>query len=209
MQEKNSVFKRKNFNHKLVNFPNLDTINKNGKRHYVINDEEAYPSVTTVLDAMTDKTALLEWKKRVGEAEARRISSRSANRGTALHLVCEKYLLNEELDFANEMPTTQLLFNQVKKVLDERVDNVYCIESALVSRKLKIAGRVDLIAEYDDEIAIIDFKTSDKQKRKDWIENYFIQTSLYAYMFWEMTGIPIKKIVIGICVETELNPQLP
>jgi len=208
LQEKNSVFKRKNFTHKLLDFPDLNTISKNGKRYYVMESGDAYPSVTTVLDSMTDKTSLFEWRKRVGEAEANKISRRAASRGTALHLACEKYVLNENINFSEEMPTTQMLFNQMKEVLDNKVDNIYCVESPLVSHKLKVAGRVDLIAEYDDEISIIDFKTSDKTKKKEWIESYFLQASLYSYMFWEMTGIPVKKIMIGICVESETKPQI-
>lgn len=208
MPEKNSVFKRKQFSNKLIDFPDLNTISRNGKRYYVTTEGEQYPSVTTVLDAMTDKTSLFEWRKRVGEAEANKISKRAASRGTALHTVCEKYVLGEDIDFENEMPTTVSLFSQMKKVLDDSVDQIHCVESPLVSKKLKVAGRVDLIAEYEDDLAVIDFKTSDKLKRKEWIESYFLQTSLYSYMFWEMTGIPVKKIVIGICVESEDKAQI-
>jgi len=202
------VYKRKEFTHKHVDFPELETVSINGKRYYVTTGGETYPSVTTVLDSMTDKSSLFEWRKRIGEAEANKISRRAANRGTALHLACEKYLLGEEINFEEEMPTTNALFAQAKEELDSKVDNIYCIEKPLVSNKLKVAGRVDLIAEYEDDIAVIDFKTSDKTKRKDWIENYFLQASLYSYMFWEMTGIPVKKIVIAICVESETKPQI-
>jgi hypothetical protein len=202
------VYKRKEFTHKHVDFPELETVSINGKRYYVTTGGETYPSVTTVLDSMTDKSSLFEWRKRIGEAEANKISRRAANRGTALHLTCEKYLLGEEINFEEEMPTTNALFAQAKEELDSKVDNIYCIEKPLVSNKLKVAGRVDLIAEYEDDIAVIDFKTSDKTKRKDWIENYFLQASLYSYMFWEMTGIPVKKIVIAICVESETKPQI-
>ncbi len=208
MQEKNSVFKRKQFTNKLIDFPDLNTVTRNGKRYYVTTEGEQYPSVTTVLDSMTDKTSLFEWRKRIGEAEANKISRRAAARGTALHLACEKYLLGEDINFEEEMPTTTALFAQAKETLDAKVDNIYCIEKPLVSNKLKVAGRVDLIAEYEDDIAVIDFKTSDKTKRKDWIESYFLQASLYSYMFWEMTGIPIKKIVIAICIESETKPQI-
>lgn len=202
------MYKRKEFTHKHVDFPELETVSINGKRYYVTTGGETYPSVTTVLDSMTDKSSLFEWRKRIGEAEANKISRRAANRGTALHLACEKYLLGEEINFEEEMPTTNALFAQAKEELDSKVDNIYCIEKPLVSNKLKVAGRVDLIAEYEDDIAVIDFKTSDKTKRKDWIENYFLQASLYSYMFWEMTGIPVKKIVIAICVESETKPQI-
>ncbi len=202
------MYKRKEFTHKHVDFPELETVSINGKRYYVTTGGETYPSVTTVLDSMTDKSSLFEWRKRIGEAEANKISRRAANRGTALHLTCEKYLLGEEINFEEEMPTTNALFAQAKEELDSKVDNIYCIEKPLVSNKLKVAGRVDLIAEYEDDIAVIDFKTSDKTKRKDWIENYFLQASLYSYMFWEMTGIPVKKIVIAICVESETKPQI-
>lgn len=204
------MFGRKTFSldNRIV-FPDLNTRTINGKRHYVTSDGAfAYPSVTTVLDHCADKTHLFEWRKRVGEEEANRISKRATNRGTAMHNLCEKYVLGEDMDFSSEMPSTTMLFHQIKNVLDRKVDNVYCIEDVLISHKLKVAGRVDMIAEYEDQISIIDFKTSEKKKRKDWITDYFKQTSLYGYMFWEMTGIPIKKIVVIIACADSLEPQV-
>lgn len=204
------MFGRKTFSlDKRISFPDLKTQTINGKRHYVTEDGAfAYPSVTTVLDHSADKTHLYEWRKRVGEEEANRISKRATGRGTAMHNLCEKYVLGEEMDFSSEMPTTTMLFHQMKNFLDRHVDDVYCLEDVLISHKLKVAGRVDLVAEHDGEITIIDFKTSEKTKKKDWITDYFEQASLYGFMFWEMTGIPIKKIVIGIAVADSLEPQV-
>lgn len=191
----------------LVKFDDLPTTTVNGKRHYISNGKK-YPSVTTVLDYCSDKTALMEWRKRVGAEEAERISSRARNRGTAMHSLCEKLVLNHSFDFEEEMPTTVMMYKQLEKILKKNVDNIKCVEECLVSHHLGVAGRVDLIASYDDEVSIIDFKTSTKLKKKDHITNYFQQASLYSYMFWEMTGILAKKIVILIAVESETEPQI-
>lgn len=202
------MFGRKTFSlNRRHNFPDFDTQTIHGKRHY-LTTQGAYPSVTTVLDHSADKTGLYEWRKRVGEEEANRISKRATDRGTAVHNLCEQYVLGVDMDFSSVMPTTTMLFHQIKNFLDRSVDNVHCLEDVLISHKLKLAGRVDLIAEHDGEVSIIDFKTSERTKKKDWIQDYFYQTSLYGYMFWEMTGIPIKKIVIGIAVADSLQPQI-
>ena len=208
MLVKKWVSNPKTFNYIGNDIPDLLTETINGKRHYVTKEGYKYPSVTTVLDAFKDKSGLIEWRKRVGDAEANKISGRATRRGTAMHNMCEKYVLNESFDLSSEMPMNVYMFNQMKTALDARVNNVHCVESALVSHKLKVAGRVDLIAEWDGKLAVIDYKTSGKKKPKEWINDYFEQASLYAYMYWEMTGIMIKKIVIMIAVEEETEPQI-
>ena len=208
MLVKKWVSSPKGFVHIGNDIPDLLTETINGKRHYVTEDGRKYPSVTTVLDFNKDKTALIEWRERVGDAEADKISNRATRRGSAIHNLCEKYVLNETIALAEEQPINVYMFNQIRAALESRVDNVHCVESALVSHKLQVAGRVDLIAEYDGKLAVIDYKTSNKKKPKEWITDYFEQTSLYAYMYWEMTGIMIKKIVIIIAVEEETEPQI-
>jgi hypothetical protein len=177
----------------------------NGIRHYVT-PNGSYPSVTTVLGAMLDKSALIEWRARVGDEEANRVSRLAATRGTNIHNMCESYVRGEDVDVS--MPFNTMMFNQIKKVLDEHVDGIVGCELTLVSDELKIAGSCDLIALYDGKLSIIDYKTSTKNKMKDWIESYFLQTVLYSYMLWEMTGMMAKQCVIIIAVEEEAFPQV-
>lgn len=204
---KNSVSNRKEFNLNLLEFDTLPRVEVDGVRHYTNGTEDfKYPSVTTVLDKMTDKSHLIEWRKRVGEEEANRVSKFATTRGTAVHLMAENYVLGEEVDLS--MPGNKIIFDQIKKVLDANVDNVIASESTLVSHKLKVAGTTDLIAEYDGKLSIIDYKTASKRKRKEWIENYFLQSALYSYMLWEMTGIMAKQVVIIIGIDSEPDAQV-
>lgn len=194
------------FNHvKLpeLNF-NLESITTESGRQYKTPTGDTYPSVTTVLSEY-NKKAICEWRQRVGEKEANKISTKSSFRGTKLHSACEKFLLNEEL--GDIMPDTKELFRTIKPYLINSIGDVYAIEQALYSDRLKIAGRVDCIAEWDGELAVIDFKTSSRQKEEAYILNYFMQCSAYAEMFGEITNKPIEKIVILIAVEQDI-PQL-
>jgi genome maintenance exonuclease 1 len=191
----------------LIELPQLVRIDGE-QRFYQTPDGNKYPSVTTVLSEMSDKTAILKWRKRVGEEEANRVSGRATRRGTAVHTLLEKFVLNEEIDFADTMPLNKTMYNQIAKYLQQNVDNVRSSEGQLFSHKLKIAGSVDLIASYKGEPAIIDFKTSTKPKRKEWIENYFLQATMYSYMLYEMTGLYHPKLVIMIALEEDSGPQI-
>jgi genome maintenance exonuclease 1 len=183
----------------------LDTVYLNGKRYYVTPEGNVYPSVTTVVGAH-GKDSLNEWRKRVGEQEADKISRQAANRGNKLHKLCEDYL-NNELSIDGEMPTTIQLFNSIKPIIQNYINNIYEIESPLYSDHLKVAGRVDCIAEFDGKISIIDFKTSSKPKLESYILNYFMQASAYAVMFEERTGISVSRLAIIIAVEND-QPQV-
>jgi genome maintenance exonuclease 1 len=183
----------------------LDTVYLDGKRHYVTPEGNVYPSVTTVVGAH-GKDSLNEWRKRVGEQEADKISRQAANRGNKLHKLCEDYL-NNELSIDGEMPTTIQLFNSIKPIIQNYINNIYEIESPLYSDHLKVAGRVDCIAEFDGKISIIDFKTSSKPKLESYILNYFMQASAYAVMFEERTGISVSRLAIIIAVEND-QPQV-
>jgi len=105
------------------------------------------------------------------------------------------------------MPDAKELFYKIKPFLDTHIGRVYALEQALYSDELRIAGRVDCIAEWDDKLSVIDFKTASKEKNEDWIENYFMQCSAYAEMFEERTGKPIDQIVVAIAVANG-NPQI-
>jgi genome maintenance exonuclease 1 len=191
----------------------LETETINGKRFYKTPEGLLYPSVTTIT-SQHGKDKIIEWRKRVGEEEANRISTKASNRGTKVHKICENYLNNEE-DYARTnpahihktMPDTIAMFKSLQPLLDEHVNNIHALEIPLYSHHLKVAGRVDCIAEYDGKLSIIDFKTSGKLKEESWIKGYFMQCSAYAVMYEERTGIPVSQIVIMIAVDSE-HPQV-
>ena len=164
-------------------------------------------SVTTVISEKSDKTSLNNWKKRVGEEAAKKISVQATVRGTAIHTIAEKYILDE--NFKNDvMPVNYSSFLPIKEVLDQKVDNIYGIELPLYSKALQAAGTSDLIAKFDGVNSIIDFKTSKKPKKEQWIENYFIQSTAYSLMFEVMYKIKIPQIVIIITVDHEKEAQV-
>lgn len=177
-------------------------------RRYITPEGESYASVTTVLTEY-NKKAIMEWRERVGEEEANKVSAQASSRGTRVHSLCETYLKNElsPMKISTMMPDAKELFYKIKPFLDTHIGRVYALEQALYSDKLRIAGRVDCIAEWDDKLSVIDFKTASKEKNEDWIENYFMQCSAYAEMFEERTGKPIDQIVVAIAVANG-NPQI-
>jgi genome maintenance exonuclease 1 len=164
-----------------------------------------YPSITTVLGHF-GKHKIMEWRKAVGEEEANKVAARAAGRGTALHTLCERYIDNLEVFDAKTMPHVKSMFNAVKDVIDNRVGKVYLQEVPLYSDHLRIAGRVDLIAEFDGVLSIIDFKTSSRRKTEDDIKDYFEQEAAYAIMFEERTNIPIVNLVTIMAVENDKEP---
>ena len=193
----------------LANRPELSfgmrTENHNGKRHYVTPEGGLYPSITTILSEFS-KASIQEWRKRVGETEANKISGKASRRGTSLHSVCESYIQNEEKYLNGETPHIVELFKTIEPIL-ERVDNIHGVELALYSDQYCLAGRTDLVAEFDGVLSIVDYKTSNKIKKKEWCENYFAQCSFYASAYEERTGIEVPQIVIIVAVENE-HPQL-
>jgi CRISPR/Cas system-associated exonuclease Cas4 (RecB family) len=180
----------------------LTTETINGKRHYVTPGGNKYPSVTTIT-SQYNKQSIMEWRKRVGEEEANRISSKAAGRGTRVHTMCENYLNNQEDYLQKQMPDAIVMFKTLQPLLNEYVNNIHALEVPLYSDYLRTAGRVDCIAEFDGAISVIDFKTSSKPKEDKWIENYYMQCSAYAVMFEERTGIPVSRIVVMIAVDGE------
>jgi genome maintenance exonuclease 1 len=193
------------FIHEKIELQNLESTNLDGKRLYRTPSGELYPSVTTIT-GLHSKDAILAWRKRVGEAEANKISGKAANRGTKVHKMCEDYL-NNELHLNAHLPNSVALFKQIQPFIDKYIDVVYGIESPLYSDHLKVAGRTDCVAMFDGKPAIVDFKTASKPKNEDFILNYFMQCSAYAVMFEERTGIAIPRIAILVAVEGD-QPQL-
>jgi genome maintenance exonuclease 1 len=170
-----------------------------GKRYYTLDDGTRLPSVTTVLGAVK-KQSILEWRKRVGEEQANKISKVATTRGTNMHTLCERYLNNQAL--GEIMPDAKEMFLTIKPHLN-KINNIHYQEQSLWSKKIEMAGRVDCIAEYEGELSVIDFKTSRKVKKKEWIEDYFWQTTAYALMYEELIGRPINNLVIIMAVLDE------
>ena len=188
----------------LHNFPQLKATTTSEGRRYRVGDS-LYPSVTTVI-GYSKKDSIIKWRKRVGEEEANKISTRASIRGNKCHKLCELYLSNKPISKYKDDALSMGLFYQIKPYLDS-IDNIHALEDPLSSSLLKMAGRVDCIAEYKGELAIIDFKTSSKTKREEWIDNYFAQETAYAIMFQELTGLKVKQLVTIIAVETG-TPQV-
>ena len=170
----------------------LQTRTMDSGRFYKIEDAWL-PSVTTVVSNAT-KHGILQWQKRVGFAEAEKVRRASAWRGTQYHNLVEHYLNNEleKIEESEGLPT--YLFRSARETLD-RISDVVAIEAPLFSRNLGIAGRVDCIASFDSELAIIDFKTTKNLKKEEHLEKFFVQEAAYAYMYYEMTGVEVDKLV--------------
>jgi genome maintenance exonuclease 1 len=186
------------FNHIHHDIPKLKRIDAEDGRVYETPTGKKYPSVTSVVGIL-GKREIMEWRERVGEEEANRISTRATKRGTAIHSLCEGYLKNEEVNpsiFDLEM------FTSIRPILN-KIDNVRCLETQLFSHHLRVAGTVDCVADFEGKISIIDFKSSRRVKTRDEIETYFLQTSAYSVMFEELTGIPITRLVIIMGVDNE------
>jgi len=186
--------------------PKLTRKSTEAGRRYFTPDGNAYPSITTVLGILS-KQGILDWRKRVGEVEANRISTQASTRGTAVHKLAEDYIDNDEQWAKDAMPSNIASFNDLKNIIDKRLNNIWMQETFLYSDRLKCAGQVDCIAEFDGQLSIVDFKTSRKPKKEEWITSYFIQASFYAAAFYERTGIPIKQGVILITVDGS-EPQV-
>ena len=184
------------FTHVDCELPKLKRQNIDGARYYTVNGRPMV-SITSVTSHW-NKQIFVDWRKRIGEAEANRITKRATSRGTATHELIENHLLNKEVEF--DKPSPKMLFLQAKETL-KNINNIYALEKSLFSEELGVAGTVDCIAEYNGELSIIDFKTAEKPKPRDWIENYFVQAAAYACMFFERTGIPVKKLVIIMTCE--------
>ena len=190
----------KKFNHVGTTLTELTTKNIDGKRHYVT-PNGSYISITTLL-ANLSKDGIQKWRNRVGATEANRISTKASRQGNAIHALCEKYIKNEEGFLTESMPHLVEMFESILPLLD-RVDNVHVTEGAMYSDELGLAGRTDLIAEFDGQLAIIDYKTSRRIKTWEMCASYFMQGAFYAHAYEERTGIPINNIVIIMAVENE------
>ena len=194
------------FNHVSVALPPLETKSVDKKRFYITPEGEEYPSITTVLSSR-NKEGLSEWRKRVGDEVANYVSGKAASRGTKVHHMCEDYLNNMAIKFPSKWAKHKkdffpyCLFTQLQEKVLQNIDDIYAQEAGLYSDKYRVAGRVDCVSEYNGVPSVIDFKTSTKERKDDWNENYYIQGSAYAEMFQERTGIIIDQVVILVVTE--------
>ena len=188
------------FDHVDVSLPSLERETIDGVRYYKVPDEDDILKLVSITSITShyNKEIFVKWRKRVGVEEADRITRKATSRGTDMHTLTEHYLKNEQLP--QVQPISDHLFRICKKDLN-RINNICALEGALYSKYLGIAGTVDCIAEFDGELAIIDFKTSKKPKPRDWIDYYFVQCCAYACMLHELTGISVKKFVIIMACE--------
>ena len=173
-----------------------------GKRYYLTPTGGQYPSITTVISNNSAKQAgLARWRARVGKDKAQAKSNRAARRGTRYHKLVEDYINNElHTEKYKHMPLPWTMFHSSREILD-RINRVYLQEAALYSDVLQIAGRVDCIAEYEGELAIIDFKTAEAPKKEQYLYDYYVQECGYACMLQEVYGLSVKKLVTIVACE--------
>ena len=190
------------FDHVGLDAIEMNTVTIDGKRYYVTPSGGKYPSVTTVISGNAKKQAgLAKWRARVGKEKAQAVSNRAAGRGTRYHKLVEDYFNNElDTEKYKDQPLPWIMFNSSRGILD-RINNIYLQEAALYSDRLQIAGRVDCIAEYEGELAIIDFKTSAEPKKEEYLYDYYVQECAYACMLQERYKIGVKKLVTIVSCE--------
>ena len=184
----------------LLDFPVLKTKTVDKQRFYITPEGNEYPSITTVLSPR-NKEGLMKWRKKVGNDVATHIANKAAVRGSKVHKMCEDYLNGLDMEHHKKDFLPWCLFNELKKQTFDNISDIIGQELVLYSDKYKVAGRTDLIAEYKNELSIVDFKTSTSERKDSYNENYYIQTAAYAEMFEELTGQPINQIVILVVTE--------
>lgn len=190
------------FEHVELNLRPLERETIDGVRYYKIPDDEELLKLVSITSVIShyNKEFFAKWRKKVGEDKANEITRKATSRGTDFHTLTEHLLKNDELPSGSVQPLSEFLYLIAKDEL-KNINKIHGLETALYSKELGVAGTVDCIAEYNDELSIIDFKTSKKAKPRDWIDHYFVQCAAYACMLYEMTGIIVKKFVIIMACE--------
>ena len=188
------------FNHVDLSITPLDRETIDGVRYYDVPDTEGFTKLVSITSVTSwiNREIFRAWRAKVGNEQADKVTKAATSRGTDMHTLAENYLLNKDLP--SVQPLSEFLFKQSKPKLD-LIDNIHAIEKPLYSLKLGVAGTVDCIADYEDELAVIDFKTSKKPKPRKWIDHYFVQCAAYACMLYEMKEISVKKFVIIMSCE--------
>ena len=189
------------FNHVPAVLPPLERETVDGVRYYKVPDADEFIKLVSITSVTSfwNREKFAKWRKKVGEDKANEITRKATSRGTDTHTLIEHYLLNEEI-LPKVQPISDFLYKIAKPTLNN-IDNIHALEGSLYSKQLGVAGTVDCIAEYDGELAVIDFKTSAAPKPRDWIDGYFVQAAAYACMYYELTGISVKKLVIIMTCE--------
>ena len=185
-------------------FREMKRLYENEVRYYKVDEDNnvSYPSITSIL-SFINRAKFADWRQRVGNEEADKVTKAATDRGTKFHKVVEVYLQNGDYESLPEyqVPLVQRMFKEAKKHIDNRINNIYQQETSMYSNKLCLAGSVDLICEMDGELAVVDFKTSKAEKPIEWIQDYFVQLSAYWAMFSEQTGRVPKKLVVFLVGE--------
>ena len=188
------------FKHVELNLPKLERETIDGVRFYKVPDEEELLRLVSITSVTShfNREIFDNWRKKIGEDEAQKITKAATARGTDLHSLVENHLYNKDLPPV--APMADFLF-KIAKIELNKINNIHCLEGALYSKQLGVAGTTDCIGEHNGELAVIDFKTSKKPKPREWITNYFVQAMFYGMAYYEMTGTPIKKLVIIMSCE--------
>lgn len=191
------------FNHQFLPKHNITSEDLETGRVYTVPDGSKFLSVTTILSRMIDHPELDEWIERVGKEEAQKICNQASRRGSVIHEMCEKYLLNDSTYLKGQMPVNVESFKKIQPILDKNVNLIYGVELPLFSKYLETAGRCDLFCQWNGINTIVDFKTSRRIKQEQDILSYFLQSACYAFMSSVIYKIKIEKIVIIITVDHE------
>jgi hypothetical protein len=187
------------FTHDPVEFPRLKQCNLPIGRVYQIESGQhagaVYPSITRIL-AASPKPQLEAWKQRVGPEEAKRVVSRAGIRGASIHRLAENYLGNNPLP--EVMPNITGMWRFLAPWLETNITRVVAQEQDVYSHRLKVAGRMDLLADVTQLLSIVDVKSAERFKREAWVRDYFLQVTFYGCAVYELTGLRVKKLVLPI-----------
>jgi genome maintenance exonuclease 1 len=171
---------------------------------------QTYESITTVL-GRSKKKSIEEWRTRVGEETADRITRYATENGTRVHDLAERLLKNDPIssdEIIIESPFVITAYRALEKILRSKVKAVHSLESALYSDNLGVAGRVDCVGVFDDCLSIIDFKTARSDKKHEHIHTYFMQEAAYALMWDEITGVQIDQLVTIMAIRGDSYPEV-
>jgi genome maintenance exonuclease 1 len=176
------------------NYQPLKRVDNGNGRRYIVGEGRPLPSVTTILGKTKDMTFIKEWQARVGLEEANKIKTTASNLGNGMHKNLERYILGESMDGSF---MAQTLAKVIIKQGLPKVNEVWGTEVSLYSKEL-YAGTTDLIGLHEGIPSIMDFKNSLKDKRREWIEDYFMQLAAYSMSHNEMYGTDIHRGVVMI-----------
>ena len=192
------------YNPNKYNYVPMSRVEIDGKRRYATPDGEKLPSVTTILDATKSeesKKALQEWRKRVGVQKAQEITTEAAGRGTRMHKWLEDYIKTGVLNEPGSNPYSLQSHKMAQSIINQGLSKCsewWGTEVPLYYPKI-YAGTTDLAGVHDNDEAIMDHKQTNKPKKREWIEDYFVQLAAYANAHNEVHGTKIRKGVIFMC----------